>query len=171
MEHCYIWGLSTIYPNGYNFESGGNKNKRISEETRRKLSESKRGKKHFMYGKCHLEETKSKMSIAHIGIKHTAESRKKISESRIGKRLSKGTKKKMSIAHIGMKFSYETKSKMSLLRKGVDNPNTKLSGEQVLEIRYKYSSGNYTQKNLSKEYKVTVTNICSIVNRRSWKHI
>ena len=37
-----------------------------SEETRRKMSESRRGKNHYLFGKHHSEETKQKMRLAVI---------------------------------------------------------------------------------------------------------
>ena len=36
LERHYIKKLNTIYPNGYNFESGGNKNKKYSSASRKK---------------------------------------------------------------------------------------------------------------------------------------
>ena len=44
-----------------------NKGKRLSEETRKKMSESKKGKNHPFFGKQHSEKTRRKMSKAHIG--------------------------------------------------------------------------------------------------------
>ena len=46
------------------------KGKHHTEETRKKLSETRKGKKHPFYGKHHTEETKNKMSEAHKGEKH-----------------------------------------------------------------------------------------------------
>jgi len=34
-----------VYPNGYNFESGGNANKEISPKTRQKMSDAAKGRK------------------------------------------------------------------------------------------------------------------------------
>jgi len=39
-----IKNYNTLYPNGYNLETGGHINKHLSNETKRKLSESKKGK-------------------------------------------------------------------------------------------------------------------------------
>ncbi|KKL07888.1 hypothetical protein LCGC14_2581490 [marine sediment metagenome] len=186
LERCYIWGLSTIYPNGYNFESGGNKNKRISEETRRKLSESHMGEKHFMHGKCHSKETKQKMRVARAGKTNSEKTRRKISKANSGKTRTEETKKKMSKtkknmsaeikkkmskAHKGLKAGVETKKKMSKSRKGEGNFNTKLAESQILEIRAKYATGNYTKVRLANEYGVNGTNIYYIVNCKSWRHI
>jgi len=60
-----------------------------SEETRRKMSESRKGKiagdKNPFYGKHHSEEARRKIGSAHIGKILSEEHRKKISESLKGK--------------------------------------------------------------------------------------
>ncbi len=50
-----------------------------SDETKQKMSEAKRGEKHFFYGKHHTEETKKKISEANKG-NHSEEHKKRISE-------------------------------------------------------------------------------------------
>ena len=49
--------------------------------------------------------------------------------------------------------------------------NSKLIEIEVLQIRDMYASGNFTQKELGKIYKVEDTTICNIVNRQTWAHI
>lgn len=78
-----------------------NTGKKLSEKTKKKMSEAKFGKNNGMYGKHHSEETK-----------------KKISEAKKGKRHSEETKKKMSELHKGKHLSEEIKKKMSEIRKG-----------------------------------------------------
>lgn len=80
----------------------------LSLETKRKMSEAKKGKPSPSKGKKLSEEHKTKISKA---IK--------------GKKRSEETKTKMSKAHKGKTFSEETKTKMSEAKKGEDNPNTK----------------------------------------------
>ena len=96
---------NTLYPNGYNRQDGGRDGFYKCEETRRKMSERQIGEKNHMYGK-HLseearrkigeslkgrvitEETRRKM----IGDKNPSkrlEVRRKISETKKGKQLSK----------------------------------------------------------------------------------
>lgn len=48
---------------------------------------------------------------------------------------------------------------------------SKLTKEQVLEIRDKYKPYVYTQPMLAEEYDVSQTSIKHIVNRKTWKHI
>lgn len=45
---------------------------------------------------------------------------------------------------------------------------TKLSLEKIIEIRTKYNSGYYTQKQLAKEYNVSFGHISDIVNNERW---
>ena len=47
-----------------------------------------------------------------------------------------------------------------------DNPNAKLSDEQVAEIRTMYDTGNYTQKELGEMFNVGQTTISEITTRR-----
>lgn len=56
-----------------------------TDEYKQKLSESKRGENHPMYGKKHTEVTKEKMSDANKGKKRSDETKKKMSESHKGK--------------------------------------------------------------------------------------
>lgn len=55
--------------------------------------------------------------------------------------------------------------------RGVDNNKSKLNEEDVIKIRYLYSNGNITQRELAKMFNVTQPNIKEIVNFRTWKHL
>ena len=86
---------------GYNMESGGHvtscmKGKKLSEETKKKLSEAHTGKKLS-------EETKKKMSEFNKGKVLSEEHKKKISEANKGKKFSEEHKKKLSEAKLGGK--------------------------------------------------------------------
>ena len=85
---------------GYNLKEGGSHGN-LSEETRKKMSESQKGKK--------LSE----------------ETRKKISKSSMGKHLSEETKEKIRVASIGRQCSEDFKKKMSELKKGERHHNAK----------------------------------------------
>ena len=67
-----------------NRQPGGNYQGPLSNETRKRLSESHRGKvglrgeENGMYGKSHSEESRKKMSEAHIGHSHSEETKRKI---------------------------------------------------------------------------------------------
>ena len=89
------------------------------EDTRQKISESKTGNKHPL-----REDTKKKMSQSHKGKTLSEYTRMKMSESRkgnkhylYGKHLSEETKKKMSEAKKGIQMSDEFRMKISLAKK------------------------------------------------------
>ena len=75
------------------------KGKPLSEETRRKLSESHKGNKN-MLGKHHSDEAKLKMSESHKGRVFTEEWKRKMSEAH--KNMSKEYKQKLSEAKQGL---------------------------------------------------------------------
>ena len=89
--------------------------KKLSEEHRKKISDS-------MYGKTGINSR-------NYGNKHTSEAKKKMSDKLKGMTawnkgvpMSEETKKKLGKAKSGMKFSKEHRLKLSLARKGVKNP-------------------------------------------------
>jgi hypothetical protein len=60
-------------------------------------------------------------------------------------------------------------SKTGLTKTGEKHYNSKLSNEQVIEIKEKYTTGNYSHSSLGKEYGVTKQNITMILNNKSRK--
>ena len=88
---------------GYNIENGGNHQGKMSEDTKKKISEVMKGKlsgiNNGMYGKHHSLETRKKMSENN-------------SKYMLGKHLSDEIKKKISIANKGKIVSEETKNKI-----------------------------------------------------------
>ena len=71
-------------------------------------------------GKCLSAETRKKLSESIKGKHRSEETRKKISEAKKGKHLSAETRKKMSEARINKPKSAETRKKMSEARKGTN---------------------------------------------------
>lgn len=61
-----------------------NKGRHLSAETRRKMSEAKKGANHPLYGKHRSVETRRKMSEALKGKHRSVETRKKMSEAKKG---------------------------------------------------------------------------------------
>jgi hypothetical protein len=55
--------------------------------------------------------------------------------------------------------------------KGEKHKLSKLSEQQVLEIRELYSTGNYTQKELGEKFGVSQNQISYIINKKKWNHI
>jgi hypothetical protein len=97
----------------------------ITEETKRRISESLKGSVPWNRGLTgiHSEESKKKISITHKGKKLSEEHKKKIGTGNKGKIVSEETKKKMSELHKGKKHTEETKEKLSNKRKRENNPN------------------------------------------------
>lgn len=117
LETYYIDLYKTLSDRcGYNLETGGNKNKELSKETREKISKSRLGRdtmsdeaktkmserlkgNQFRKGKKMPEDNKQKLIQAHIGnqytlgYKHTEENKKRMSETR------KGNKFRLGIHH------------------------------------------------------------------------
>ena len=168
-EQHYIKVFDTLWPNGYNLTEGGD-GVIPCEEVRKKMSKSQSGEKNNFFGKHHSEETKKKMSEskkniseetrrklseANKGKQFSEEHRKNLSESQKGKHLSEETKKKMSEAHKGEKHpmfgkhhSEESKKKMSETKKGKPSPN---KGKPMSEEQKKKISEAHKRRNLLKK--------------------
>lgn len=107
-EKLLIKKLNTMNPKyGYNCKEGGS-NGKLSEETRRKMSESTKGEKSHMWGKHLSEETKNKIKESRKDFRHSEETRKLLSKLNkgegngfYGKRHTEESLKKMSKAHKG----------------------------------------------------------------------
>jgi len=117
------------------------------------------GKTHPMYGKKHSKETRKKMSESHKG-KYTGEN-----HPNYGKTISEEHKKKLREAHTGRKLSKEHKKKMSEARKGENHPmyGKKLSQEhkknlseshkgKILSDEHKKNLSGFTYFIEGKEY-------------------
>lgn len=89
--------------------SNSRKGKRLSEETKRKISKSHKGKTQ----RPRSEETKIKISLANKGKKLSETHIKKIVAVHTGKIRSEETKMKISIAKKGVSLSEEHKKKLS----------------------------------------------------------
>jgi len=135
-EIYWIKFYNSRVPNGYNLTDGGEGcHGSLSEETRKKMSEAKKGKPNGRLGKHHSEETKIKMSKAQKGKKLSEEAKRKIGEankrrnakppSAKGKHWSEETRMKISKALKGHKLTEEQKRKRSETRRGSNNPNWK----------------------------------------------
>ena len=127
-EICFIKKYQTKRPNGYNLTNGGDGmiGYIYSEKSKKKMSESQKGKI-----RSHSEETKRKISKSKKGISvnlgHSVSktTRKKISKTLKGHPVSKNTKKKISLALKGKGHpcSEKTKEKLSIINKGKHHSN------------------------------------------------
>lgn len=110
-----------IFLTKFDHNSLHKKDKKASEETRRKQSEVRKGHIGYMLGKHHSEEAKRKMSESHKGKPKSEEWKRKIGEGNKGKIISEETRKKLSIANKGRPCSDEAKQKLSEANKGEKN--------------------------------------------------
>jgi len=154
-----------------------NKGKKVSEETRIKLSESHIGQIPWIKGKKHSEESKKKMSSSLKGRKvwnkgkpHSEETKKKISISNTGKvspfkgkKHSEKTREKICLAIKGKKTKIfhtdETKLKLS-------NNNKKLSFTDVKYIKIYYLEWGLTLQELAPIFGVHFSTIQRIIKNK-----
>jgi len=161
-QKCYMYGKPKSEETRKKL-SLANKGKKLSKETKKKIGDAKRGEKNHNYGKHLLDETKLKLSKVNKGKKLSEETKGKMSESGKGKPKSEQHKQNISLALKGNKsymygkhHSKETKDKIS-------KSAIKLNNEQIIEIREKYISGDYTYEQLANEYNVGHTTIGRII--------
>ena len=137
LEETFIFiENSLVTENGYNLCQRGRMNSILpmSDETRRKLSEAQRGKKHS-------DESKRQISEGNAGKKRSDESRHKMSESKKGNKASEETKRKLSKAQKGRQHTDETRRKMSEVQKVKPTKTEKsviqlsLDGDFICEYR------------------------------------
>lgn len=129
---CGNFSLETLKKYGLYYKRPASELIFLTKSEHQRLHHS--GKTHHLYGKHHSEETKRKMSLAKIGKKgktHSPQTRRKISESQkgdknhfFGKHHSEETRRKMSESlkgrtspNKGKPMSEEQKRKLSLARK------------------------------------------------------
>lgn len=158
LETHYIQKYNSLFPNGYNMETGGNKNKHLSEDVRQRISKSEKGKlvseetrkkiSKINKGRQLSDTTRQKMSETHRRLKTrppsprgrhpTEETRKKIRDSNLGQKRTEQSRKNMSAAHMGKTpwnagkkgvFSEETRKKMSEAHKNISEETRKKMSE------------------------------------------
>lgn len=122
-------GLNLVNISGGGEGGGSMTGKHHSEESKKKMSDAKKGRPmpkgcterslELRTGKPLAEETKRKISKSHTGLSHTEETRKKLSTINTGKIASEETRKKISLAvkgrpsfWRGKHLSEKTKEKM-----------------------------------------------------------
>lgn len=127
---------------------GWNKGRKLSEETRKKMSESVKGRPSPRKGAKLSAETKRKMS----------EARKQYLQHNPapwqGKKHSSESLKKMSEAHKGKKFSAETRAKLSEAQRG--KPRGRFYNNGVINVRAFECPEGFIPGRLKKE------NICEL---------
>lgn len=141
---------------GYNSTIGGDGVRQMTEATKKKISDARKGKylgeENPFYGKHHSEETKNTIALANLGNTYC-----------LGKSLTDETKEKISIANLGKRYSINTEFKPGLLP-----PTARLTIEQAREIREKFKKGT-SKEDLEKEYNLSKQIIYRVLTNRSYK--
>ena len=125
----------------------------LSEETKKKLSEQRKGELNNFYGKHHTEEAKQKMSESKIGYAPTEKQLENLKNCRGNKY-----------------FTEETYKKLSLANRGENCGTSKLSEKDVIEILMAIKDGA-PQKYLAEKYNVRESQISRIKNRQRWSYL
>ena len=115
---------------GYNLSDGGEgvlgvKGLKRTEETKKKLSDSHKGKLFSV-------EHKKKLSVAHKGKQRSEEHKRKLSESNKGKRRSEETRIKIGKASLGRHWKMSEEIKRKRIESGLYNK--RLSKQQIITI-------------------------------------
>lgn len=115
----------------------------ISEETRKKMSESAKNRKSSLETRKKISLSLKKYYATDEGRNrsHSEEVRKKISDSTRGKKMSEEAKKKISKARKGQKWSQETRNKMKKI----------LSSSKRKELNKKIQQKYLTQPEIIKK--------------------
>lgn len=159
-EEGLLSALEIIYIKRYNpkfnYTIGGEgvTGYKHSSKTKKRISESVKGKNNPFYGKHHSLKTREKISEMNKGRKHSDETCRKMSESHKGVPLSKEHKQRISESHKGKKrlpFSDEWKKKISDATKGENNPNYRIDIPNGEELYFENKFGS-SQLQLSKKY-------------------
>lgn len=109
-EQYWIRYYNSLSPNGYNLHTGG-KHYECSEETKRKISESNKGKKRSLE---HCKKLSERMKGRFVGDKNPS----------WGKPKSEETKEKIRVAKLGKKLTLEHKVRLvERAKRGLNNVN------------------------------------------------
>lgn len=130
-------------------------------------------------GLIHSDASKIKMSIPNKGKIISKKQRDKVSLFHKGKILSQEHKDKISLANSGVnnpmygkKFSVKhIENQIKSAKRGESNKSSKLTDNDVIEIRDLHLNNKYSHRKLAELFSVSKANITSILNRNSWKHI
>jgi group I intron endonuclease len=121
-------------------------------------------------------EHKAKLSAKNKGRKFSPEQRTRWRSWNKGKKLSEEHRAKLCAARQGRVFTAETRAKMSASGKarkdfrGEGHPLSRLTTEEVLEIKRKLAAG-IPQKRIADEYRVHQCVISRIHSGKRWAHV
>lgn len=127
--------MGTLSPGGYNLREGGGSRGKLSDDTKERIAEAKRGiplsEAHkqsigkSQLGIPHTEETKKRISESLVGTIFTEERKQNISKSKIGIPLSEAHKQRISESLLGIKFTEEHKQKIGEPQRGEKHHSSK----------------------------------------------
>ena len=198
LDYHEIFYMNLYKEDGFqllNCREGGSHGK-LSEETKKKMSESLRGRATWNKGMRGVvkmsDEAKKKMSLSHKGKQYslgTKRSKEAIDATTIknkGKKRTPEQRERISKSMMGKAYhgqnnglirSEETKLKISNgLKARTDNKGelhnmAKLTNKQVLEIRRLYQPRIYSSRRIAEEFGISKTNVLDIINNRIWRHL
>ena len=148
VESLDYWEITLIalYNPKFNFAIGGKVNRgyKLSDETKRKLSEGNKGENNYWFGKEFSEEHKRKLSESHKGNVISEETKKKLSIAHKGKTLSKEHRQILREVNTGKKHSEESKLKMRNNRNatGFYNVHKEKTPQRKSEFTLRYTYYN-----------------------------
>ena len=175
-ERYYIKKYDT-YKNGYNCSLGGESNKgyipspevikkliirnkttkpmlgkHLSQKSKDKISKANKGKCNGFYGKKHSEENKKKFS----------EHSKKLWQEHYEEYIERLTK---------LNKSERRRKEVSEQMRGNNNQNSKVTEEDVIEIRKRYDNGEKPRFILIDYPQLTKSGLMKICTRQTWKYL
>jgi group I intron endonuclease len=192
---------SMIYENGYNMVRGGKgrapnfqhkeehkkkmsefmKNRIVTDETRQKISNARKGVKNNWDEETRLRVAEMSRKKA-TGVKHSEETKEKIRKSlqgkpgtSLGKKRTEEQKKNIGNASRGRKFSEDTKIHMSKKQSErwklnpIGNKRCKFSEEDIRYIRK--NPDNLTEKELGNKFNEFPYRIREIINKKIYKNV
>lgn len=186
LEQHWIAHYGCVAPKGYNLTTGGKGNGHLSEETKRKISASKKG--------CKLSALAHERALAsNTGRRASDETRRLMVERRSGEngplakldwqsvtdireRFANGEK----TTHLAREFNINTRTLLSIVYgetwkvEGYEPPpkksKSKLTEESVVEI-YKRKGAGQTLTVVASDFGVSEATVSNIWNGKQWKNV
>lgn len=152
---------------GYNLEAGGSDRFLNKKRTKGDYTFTEEHKKNISKGMKGLP--KNKKHKENISKNHHNVSGE--NNPMYGKNHTDEIKQFMSDLNTGKIPTKEQRQKMSIKSTGEQNPNSKLTKEQVVEIRRLYHEEVIFQNDLAKKFNVNQPCIYKIVNYKTWRNI